>query len=181
VFPRAHGLPDHVRPAAELAQPERVADEHDAGGVRRVLVTGERAADRRPRVDDVEVAARHRLAAHPLRAAGSRDRRARPGRHLDGVERPGPRGDVPDVEVRDVCPLSRRAVEGPDPDEAVRVPERRALEQHRVGHGEYEHRAADAEGDAADRRKREPERAAEAPQGVAQIAKQGVHRMLLGA
>ena len=131
---QAEGLSEHVGPRAEAAGPQAMAEDHHLLAPRRVLVGGERAAERRRDAKDVEPGGRRPQAGDALRLAITRQVVAgkRAGRQrIDGRH---PLAQV--VEVTAGSPARTAPPGGVDRQHAVRL---------RVGEGSEDDRMDDAE------------------------------------
>ena len=130
--------------AAEAPLPQVVAEHYDGGAVRHILRLGERPPHCRRHAEHVEQVRRHLRTRDALgpRAAGERHIVVRaPRRHaLERFQSPAvqhlPLGEPRLVEIRPLAPHER---------EAIRLPVRERLEQHRVDDGKDRAIGADAE------------------------------------
>ena len=194
-------LADHVRIAAEAIAPVRVAEHRDRAVAALAIVVGaDDAPDGRADAEHLEERARHELARHALglaldadvhgeapagEEAGEDLRRRRRVRHRPARARQ-PRGRVDEAVPEVFVHRERQHVAA----RIAAVVVARAAEQHELlglSHGDRAQQhfvdqredggvRADAQGDRQQRDRREKRGAAEAADGVSQIARKVLHR-----
>jgi hypothetical protein len=166
-------LVQEVAAAAKALLPERLADNRNLLLSRRVLVGTEAAAERGWDAEHVEEAGAD---GRPLQP----DRLTAPGQRQVALAIGGGRLDraalVP--RVVEVRRRHRRRLPFPglrDRDQALRPPERKRPQKHRVDHAEHRRRAADPDGERDESDEGEVPAAGQPPERVEDVLAERVH------
>ena len=160
--------PHDGRVAAELADPEAMAEHDDAIVAGTVFAGRERPADPRLHAQHVEVRRRHSRRSHLSRLAASGERERVPGPRGHGLERGRLIPPIEEVEGGDaVAQTARRLF--PDLNDLVRLGIRQRLQQQPVHEAEDGDVRAQPEGQRQHRKECEPRILHERAPGVPQI------------
>ena len=171
----AHGAPDDRRVRSEPRRPEMLAQDDHLRGGRPIVAGDEGAAQQRSQPEDVEVLIRdaessdlHRCIERGNRGGGESD-----GGHR--VERRVLRFPVEIVQRRHGIGLSGHRALFLDEHDPVRILVRKRTEKHAFHRAEDRRVRPDADRERQDGDRHESRRAAQRPNGVAQVLDQRFH------